>query len=226
MADAQNQRGDDKQTQGVDGEPPPDLDNDCCPRTINTFGCGWTGWWGVVIALVIAVLVAVVFTYTLIAFWPETSARPVGWKIVQFLGLTFNVGRDTAMFAVVILAGALGGMVHTLRSLTWYFGNGKLRHRWLLFYCAIPGSAGLLALLFYLLLRGGLLSAQASSGDLNVFGFTAISGVVGFASEQAARKLVDVFSTLFTSAEHGKDHQPPKNKPNGKSTDPATNGSA
>jgi hypothetical protein len=181
---------------GYDDQPP---DDKC-----STVGAGWTGWGGVIATTVVAILATAILAYGLIAFWPYKSDT---WNQVRFLGLSFGLSPDAALFIVVLLAGALGGMVHTVRSLSWYFGTAKLRHRWMVMYSTLPVVGGLLALLFYLVLRGGLLTANTTSKEVNVFGFAAIGALVGLASEQAARKLRDVFAAIFTSADKSaKDH--------------------
>jgi len=52
----------------------------------------------------------------------------------------------------------------------------------------------------YLVLRGGLISSQASSQALSPYGMAAIAGLVGLFSDQAASMLKKIFSNLFTSA--------------------------
>lgn len=64
-----------------------------------------------------------------------------------------------------------------------------------------------LAVIFYLVLRGGLLSAGASASDISPYGFAAVAGLVGMFSKQATDKLEEVFSNLFQVGGEGGDAQ-------------------
>jgi hypothetical protein len=65
----------------------------------------------------------------------------------------------------------------------WYFGR--------------PFVAGIAAIVFYLLIRGGILSINAQPADLNYFGIAAISVTAGLMATEATKKLRDIFMTLF-----------------------------
>jgi hypothetical protein len=168
-------------------------------------GLTHTGWFGAIVALVVQGLLTASLAYMVIAFFPTE----LGAKKVNYFGANLVLGRDTLLFIVVLAAGALGGSAHSMRSLFWYFGNADLRRRWMLMYTGLPFVGGLLALFFYLLLRGGLLASQNNSGDLNAYGFTAVGAVVGLFSEQASTMLLKVFSTMFSTVPPGADHVPP-----------------
>ena len=83
-------------------------------------------------------------------------------------------------------------------------------------YLSVPLVGALLALLFYIVLRGGLVTTQASSTDLNIYGFAAIAALVGLFSEQATVKLRNIFEALFTKSESASD--PLKTEPPPKGT--------
>ena len=58
-----------------------------------------------------------------------------------------------------------------------------------------------LAVVVYLVLRGGFLTGVSSS-NLNPYGFVAMAALVGLFSKQATNKLDELFSTMFrTDAE-------------------------
>ena len=98
------------------------------------------------------------------------------------------------------IAGALGSLVHALRSLYWYVGHGELVLRWVPKYFLLPFEGAILGLVFYLVVRGGFLSLQATGKDINPFAFAALAGLVGLFSEQALEKLKKVSETLWTEA--------------------------
>jgi hypothetical protein len=141
----------------------------------------------------------------LISLWPVGINPVVG----DFLGLPVRLDQEHATFLVITLSGALGGIIHTLRSLYWYVGNRSFRRSWLLLYPCVPVVGSALAVIFYIVVRGGLLSTQVASTDLNPYGFAAIAALVGLFSSEAISKLKQVFSTIFSPAEEGKDHVPP-----------------
>jgi hypothetical protein len=198
MAEDNKNEKDTAGSSGVDGGP----DNQLVKPGPGKAGADFVHSFGVICALAFQILLAALLAYMLIAFFPTKDDK----KEVNYLGVNFWLGRDTLLFVVVITAGALGGITHSLRSLFWYFGNAWLRRRWMLMYLGLPSVGGLFALFFYLLLRGGLLATQASGTDINAYGFAAVGAVVGLFSEQSALKLLDVFSSLFARVQQGSDH--------------------
>ena len=64
-----------------------------------------------------------------------------------------------------------------------------------------------LALIIYLVLRGGLLQANAAAADLiNPYGVAAFAGLAAMFSKQAVDKLGEVFVTMFRT-ESGADEE-------------------
>jgi len=167
----------------------------------------------IVVLALLFVAISVVLVYTVIQFWPapapaagaQTSPNPE----FNYFGFGFSLPDEARIFVVVVASGAVGGAIHSLRSLMWYVGNRNLVWSWLLMYCLLPVIGALLATIFYVVLRGGLLTVQTSSTNLNVYGFAAVGALVGLFSEQAAAKLKDVFSAMFAPAEQGADHVAP-----------------
>jgi hypothetical protein len=178
-------------------------------RTSSPLGERWVSGEGVVVALALSLFVSILLLYSLWAFWPT----PVGngelapeTSRVQLLGAEITVSSDAVLFVLVAIAGALGGMVHTLRSLAWYVGNRQLRWSWVPFYALRPVLGGALATLFYLVIRAGLFSPATNSDEVSPYGFAALAALVGLFSEQAVEKLKQISGTLFTEVKPGKDH--------------------
>jgi hypothetical protein len=126
---------------------------------------------------------------------------------VRLLWAQLEVDREARLLLVVGLAGALGGLVHALRSLAWYAGNRNLKYSWMMTYYLQPVVGAGLATIAYAVLRGGLVlvTTQTSSDVVNPFGFAAIAALVGLFSAQAAEWLKRIFEQVFTSAPKGKD---------------------
>ncbi len=180
------------------------------PAPSGPVGINRVGVWGITPLSLLLVLGAVVLLYTLIAFWPApapagTTGTPTTSEI-NYFGYKFSLSTEAQLFVVVALAGALGGMLHALRSLYWYVGNRDLRRSWILMYPILPLVGAVLGTIFYVVVRGGLLTTQTSTQDVNAYGFAAVSAIVGLFSEQAVGKLKEVFAALFAPAEKGSDH--------------------
>jgi hypothetical protein len=126
---------------------------------------------------------------------------------VRLFGATLEVDREARLFIVVALAGALGGLVYALRSLTWYAGNRNLKYSWMMTYYLQPIVGAGLATITYVALRGGLVIAttQASPDVVNPFAFAAFGALVGLFSAQAAEWLKRIFEQVFAPAMKGKD---------------------
>ncbi len=112
----------------------------------------------------------------------------------------FSLGRDTRLVFTVVVAGALGASIHVATSFSDYVGNNQYKSTWRWWYLLRPAMGASLALIFYCLLRGGILTlAGETSGSPapSPFATAAIAALVGMFSKQATDKLDDVFDTLF-----------------------------
>ena len=110
-----------------------------------------------------------------------------------------NGSREVDLLWLVIVAGALGSFVYSARSFVDFVGNRMIRVSWSAWYLLYPLIGAALALIFYLVVRGGFLTTASKSSDINVYGLVAISGMVGMFSKQATNKLDELFSTMFKS---------------------------
>jgi hypothetical protein len=118
------------------------------------------------------------------------------------------LSREVDLLLLVLICGALGSFAHGARSFVDFVGNRTLRASWSAWYLLYPLIGATLALIFYLAVRGGFMTTNAGK-DVNLYGLTAISGLVGMFSKQATTKLSEVFSTMFKT---DKDDKPLKNK--------------
>ena len=122
---------------------------------------------------------------------------------------------EERLFLIVMFAGALGGLVHALRSFYWYAGARKLVLSWAGFYITLPVLGATMATIFYLVIRGGFFSPESSIRDTSTFGFAALAALIGMFTEQAADKLKQIAATIFTPAPKGPDHAGPELKVSG-----------
>jgi len=124
---------------------------------------------------------------------------------VCLFGHCHVVWGETRLLLIVMLCGFLGSLIYSLRSFFWYAGNRNLVVSWLALYALVPVVGAMLAVVFYVVLRGGLFSSATTISDTSPFGFAAVAALVGMFTNQAAEKLRTVFETLMTKAETGKD---------------------
>ncbi|MBI4663008.1 MAG: hypothetical protein HY735_29720 [Verrucomicrobia bacterium] len=136
------------------------------------------------------------------------QVQPVGapFEVVQVWRRQVQVRPESRLFLVVAIAGALGGLLHSVRSFYWYVGNRNLKWSWVPQYVLLPWVGAILGLVIYLILRGGLLAGEATVSDTNPFGFAAFASMAGLFSEQAVEKLRQLFEGLLARSPKGRDH--------------------
>ena len=159
----------------------------------------------IVLLLALVVVASALVLYSLWAFWPSTTEAKVQpqYERVNYFGWKLVVSRETLFFLAVALGGMLGGLIHTLRSISWYLGNRKLRWSWVPFYFLLPVIGALAGTVFYISLRAGLFSPTASSSSVSPYGFTAVALMAGLFSEQALEKLKELATDLFSERPQG-----------------------
>jgi len=150
------------------------------------------------------IIVTVVLVYLFGKLWPESLtdfSKGVPDKESLFWGLlALPTPPELRALLLVICAGGLGGMLHTLRSFVAFAGNRQLTTSWMEWYLARPLTGGLFALVFYLLIRGGLVTGGLQGGSsISVIGFAGVGALVGMFSEQATEKLKEVAAVLFST---------------------------
>jgi hypothetical protein len=139
---------------------------------------------------------------------PTPESKP---SEITIFGERFMIWDEVRLLLIVILAGALGSLVHALRSVYWYVGNRALRWSWLGKYLLLPFGGSALAVIFYVVVRGGFFSPQANIQQTSPFGFAALAAMVGLFSEQAVLKLKEVAETVFVKPQSGADSKPQDN---------------
>jgi hypothetical protein len=120
---------------------------------------------------------------------------------IFFVG-NWTIDHGQVLMLAVFAAGALGGCIHVATSFSSYVGNAKYATSWQWWYALRPFIGGCLALAFYFLIRGGLLSLTTGTNQTqepSFYGMVAVAVMVGMFSKQATDKLDDVFDTLFKS---------------------------
>jgi hypothetical protein len=138
---------------------------------------------------------------------PAASSQPEPVTIT-FLAWQFKLWDEQRLLLLVLFAGALGSILHDLRSAYWYIGNRKFVRSWIAMSLVLPFAGATLALIFYLVVRGGFFSPQSSFKETSPFGFAAFAALIGMFSPQAVLKLKEVAETLLTKPGTGANAQP------------------
>ena len=138
---------------------------------------------------------AVLTMAAIFAFWPADFAR--GGPVVTVLFGAGTLARETDLLLLAATFGALGSFLHTAKSFATFAGNRALVASWVWWYCLQPLVGMALAVVIYVVMRGGFLSAGATAADVSPFGVSGIGALSGMFSKQATDKLNEVFSTMF-----------------------------
>jgi hypothetical protein len=140
--------------------------------------------------------------YLLVATWPvPASGNKGGFAEFSLFGWgEFSPPADLRLFFTVIAAGALGSLIHTLTSFADFAGNRTLSRNWTWWFILRTPIGIALALMFYFVLRGGLMApgpATDATQLVNPYGIAGVSALAGMFSKQATDKLREIFDTLF-----------------------------
>jgi hypothetical protein len=106
------------------------------------------------------------------------------------------------LLLLVVLAGALGGALHAMRSLFYFIGNRDLRVSWLPSYVAMPLTGAAVGTLFFLVFIAGFFMPQ--DGDSKAyFLMVGVSALVGMFTPQAVEKLKSISEAILTNDKAG-----------------------
>lgn len=124
-----------------------------------------------------------------------TGARPLP---VRLLGnrVCWTVSSDSAVLLLVLTTGAIGALVHAATSFSKHHAKRTFDvsyHWWYLLRVLV--GAGLSAI-FYVVIRGGLLSITADDTAPNVYGIAAVAALAGLFSYPAMKRLEATFQRI------------------------------
>ncbi|TMI70811.1 MAG: hypothetical protein E6H09_15380 [Bacteroidetes bacterium] len=167
---------------------------------------------GKIMGGILLILFTITPLFFIIALWPDRM--PTAKDDTQlYINRLFHVAIsqqgtlhiNIIMFLLVALAGFTGNMVHVATSFTNYVGSEKFKRSWLLWYFVKPFTASAVAVIFYLVLKAGLLNFDGSNGA-NPFGIVILSALAGLYTDKAMLKLEEIFVIIFKP----KDDRPDK----------------
>jgi len=132
----------------------------------------------------------------------DRPSWPTNLKYGTFAHLGMRIepqSNDQGILILALLAGILGSFMHAAQSLAIYVGNRDLRTSWVLLYALRPWIGGVLGLLFYFVLRAGLIPAAAASSTdaVSPYGVVAFGALAGWFSKRVTDKLAEMVDMLF-----------------------------
>jgi hypothetical protein len=177
-----------------------------------SFGKNEIGNFGKVFAGILLIIFTILPLIFMIGLWPDRMPRAED-KSQLYTGTLFHIQWNesgtlhinTIMFLLVALAGFTGSMIHIATSFTNYIGSEKFKRSWVLWYFVKPFTASGVALIFYLVLKAGLLNFDGANGA-NPFGIVILSALAGLFTDKATLKLEEIFTIIFKP----KDDRPDK----------------
>lgn len=173
---------------------------------------------GIVLFLVYFAALSTLALEFLIGAWP-THSQPTAflWGLVK---ISLGTDADLRLALVAVTAGALGAFVHSATSFVTFLGNRKLIRSWAGWYILRPLIGMALALMFYLLIRAGLVAPSSNGSAVSPFGVAAIAALAGMFSKESVDKLREIFQEVVKPPAHEEKQRLDK------LTDPAPDGDA
>ena len=142
------------------------------------------------------VLAAIFFLYCLIKIWPSDGKAPAITTDVMF-GWTWTLSSDQHIVMLVILAGALGGVLSSLLKMQKYAGEGRLKWSWMLSYVVLPVSGALVAVTLYTVIRADFVNFNTDAAKIDVYGYMAVGFLSGLFANNVIQQLRTVAESLF-----------------------------
>ena len=158
------------------------------------------------------ILLSILLLYLLITTWPVPEFAGTTFRPVNIFGFSHSWAPERHLMFTVMMAGATGSLAHSLTSFADYVGNRQLGLSWIWFLILRVPVGIAIALLFYFVVRGGLLiptvQVQPQNGlsveatmKINPFAIAGFAALAGMFSKQATDKLAAVFDVVFAMKE-------------------------
>ena len=164
-------------------------------------------------------LMAIVVVQNIAGAWPDsvpdpetTAAGQLDQTIQRYIlwpaGQTTGASWDRRLLVLALWFGALGSMLHAGASFVRFAGNRQLISSWVPWYLVRPTLGAGLAVIFYVVVRAGLVTAGGAPADVSHFSVSAFAAMVGLFTENATKKLAELFETLFAPRDEKQDADP------------------
>ena len=138
----------------------------------------------------------------LVLLWPEKS--DLAGPTPVFPGGPWDISPEHRILLCVAFCGLLGGSIHMLLRFRDKFteSSAGVKNRTTMlqdlpWYFLTPPIGAILAVGFYLVVRGGFLASGTSVDDINVFAFGGTGVLVGLFAELAVKRLEAALKATF-----------------------------
>ena len=148
----------------------------------------------------------------LVVLWPERAdlTRP---SQIHLLGWTWAISPEHRILLCVAFCGLLGGSIRMLLRIRGDVTSPQVDSLYIPWYSLTPPIGAILAVGFYLVVRGGFLASGTSVENVNVFAFGGTGVLVGMFAEVATDRLEGAFTSAFSTRRHRaqepSQHEPP-----------------
>lgn len=119
------------------------------------------------------------------------------------------ITADGYLFLVVLFAGMIGAIIRAVIYLTWRVGDKKFNVTWAWYYLFQPFLGAGMAMVVYVVIRGGFNGGAIGKG--NVYAFAAVAFLTALFSDNAMAKLKLIAESLLVKVEPR--HKTEGNKP-------------
>jgi hypothetical protein len=127
-------------------------------------------------------VISTIIVIVAVMIWPPQDQNP----------------SEAQLILIVVIFGALGSVVHALRSFSWHVvEQGEWGTNWLLRYFLMPPTGAAIALLFYAIVRGGFYTPGSEQDATLPWIFAAVAAIVGMFKEAASSKLKDIAQAIL-----------------------------
>lgn len=154
-------------------------------------------------AIAVSLMAAVAaLVYFVAAFLPPIGPdqKPLWSAPVVLFGRTMQIEAEIRLFWLVALAAGCGSCIRTVLSFSQTLLKGALTRSWIIWFVLQIPLGIALSVLVYLQIRAVLLPDRLASANLNVYGFLAMSGLIGLYSPQAVAFIRDAVESLLGSS--------------------------
>src|ERR1044071_4934290 len=148
------------------------------------------------------------------------SQRRYDPQCVRIFGCYIILWQEKRLLLLVLLAGALGALLHSIRYLSWFVGSRLFRSSWTAYYYLSPLAGATVAFVAYIAIRGGFFSSTSTTDAANPFMFVALAAIAGLFSREVLEKLKKIAESAFEPAPKTADSTGASAKPVIASLDP------
>ena len=146
----------------------------------------------------------------LVVLWPD-KADLAGPSRIRLPGWSWTIPPEHRILLCVAFCGLLGGSIRMLLRIREDFTSTHAESLYIPWYFLTPPIGAILAVGFYLVVRGGFLASGTSVEDVNVFAFGGTGVLVGMFAEAATDRLEGAFTSAF-STRRRQPTEPPENE--------------